>query len=166
AFRLRQRRVAKAAVFGDLVSEPVRRSKAYRLLLGRELDLGDHQAIELAAVDVHVGDRPVQLHTVAGLLQGGDDEGPELVELLDRQGKADLDAAETAERLHRELAGIVLGAHADLHGLDGEITLPDRRARHRPALRKGLDLELPLDLGHASYHLMAASSSPLTTRAS
>ena len=103
---------------------------------------------------------------MAGLLQGGDDEGPELVELLGRQGKADLDAAEAAERLHRELAGIVFGADADLHGLDREIALPDRRALHRPALRKDLDLELPLDLGHASYHLMAASSSPVTTGAS
>ena len=119
------------------------------LFLGGKLDFGHDEACEPAAVGVDLDEAPIVVDEMTRLLDGGADERPELLELLGGEWKVDLGSAQAAQRLDRELVGIVSRADAHLDRLNTEISLPDRRAAAKQPVGDVLNYELPLNLGHA-----------------
>src|SRR3954454_21206768 len=68
-------------IAGDLLTEPAWRIELLRLLLGDELDLGDDQAFQFAAVDIHLDLVLAVGNDMAALLEPSPFcERPELIE--------------------------------------------------------------------------------------
>src|SRR3954451_15838672 len=132
----------------DLLAEPPGRLECVGLLLGGELDLGDHQALQVAAVDVQLDLQIAERKDVPALPQPPAlGQGPELIEALAAEIDLRLLPRETGAALRGEQQPVALAANPDLALVaDRQVSLLDLISRRPAELRGRGHQELPLDL--------------------